>query len=69
MNSRLEELIGEFVQNIRLLSSFEAVHFELMVGTYEHQANWVYHTADDLKSQGISMKNLNGKWIKEDKEE
>jgi len=67
MNSQLEEIIADFVQNVRQLSSFEAVHFEVSIGTYSHQVNWQYRCAGDLKLEGVSMRNLKGEWIKSER--
>jgi hypothetical protein len=69
MNSQLEEIIADFVQNVRQLSSFEAVHFEVAIGTYNHQVNWQYRCAGDLKLEGASMRNLKGEWIKSERVE
>ena len=64
MNSQLEECIGRFVQDVRLFSSYEAVHFELGIGSNEFSVNVTYRTPAELERDGISMRNLNGQWIR-----
>lgn len=64
MNSQLEEITAKFVADVRRLSSFEAVQFDLFIGTNEHTAEFKYKTATHLERDGISMRNLNGQWIR-----
>ena len=64
MNSQLEECIGRFVQDVRLFSSYDAVHFELGVSSNEFCVNVTYRTPAELERDGISMRNLNGQWIR-----
>jgi hypothetical protein len=63
MNSQLEEIVAKFVDDVRKLSSYEAVHFELLVGTNEHDLAFKYKLPEHLKRDGISMRNLKGEWI------
>jgi len=64
MKNELEEITVKFVEDVRRLSAFNAVQFELFVGTNEHWAEFKYKTAAHLKRDGISMRNLKGEWIK-----
>lgn len=64
MNSKIEECIGRFVQDVRRLSSYEAVYFELGIGSSAFTVNVKYRTPSDLERDGISMRNLNGDWIR-----
>ena len=54
----------KFVQDVRLFSSYEAVHFELSIGSNEFSVNVTYRTTSELERDGISMRNLNGQWIR-----
>ena len=64
MNSQLEEIVAKFVEDVRGLSSYEAVHFELLIGTNEHDLAFKYKLPEHLKREGISMRNLKGEWIR-----
>jgi hypothetical protein len=63
MNSQLEEITAKFVEDVRRLSSFEAIYFELSIGTNEHDVSFRYKTAEHLKRDGVSTRNLKGEWI------
>lgn len=63
MNSQLEEITAKFVADVRRLSSFEAVQFDLFIGTNEYTSEFKYKTVAHLVRDGISIRNLNGEWI------
>ena len=69
MNRKLEEEIGKFVGIVRDLSADEATHFELGIGTSEFTVAFSYRTSADLVRNGVSMRNLNGEWIRAAKQE
>ncbi len=55
--------IDEFVKMIREASPDNVVSFQLFINSEGHDLKQQHRTAEDLKSSGISMRNLKGDFI------
>lgn len=66
MIPEIQSKIDELVALIRSKSPTNAVGFNLFVNWSEHQAEYRYRDAENLKIVGISMRALDGGFIGED---
>jgi hypothetical protein len=60
----LDPIIEEFAAKVRRSSYDNAVAFKLFVSFQEYQVEWVCPNGDQLKADGISMRNLKGEPVR-----
>ncbi len=64
MNTGMVEAANNLIEIVREESSYEDVSFDLFVNCYGYNIRINSRTPEDLKRQGISVKNLKGEFIK-----
>jgi hypothetical protein len=64
MNKRIEELKAELKAELRKECNNETVLVVLELNSYGFNTTYEERSSDSLKSEGISMKNIRGEWIK-----
>lgn len=60
----MEELIDDFIQKIREKSSSTVTSIQIFVGCSNSEIVINKRTPEELRRNGVSMRNLKGEWIK-----